>query len=268
MDPLIITATPNICWLQPEVEYPQTVGGLLEEALKCEKSGASVLHVHAENRWAETIRSLKSTTGMIIQCGMSSLEIKDRMEVFEQEADMISVIASHHDEAFAEVDTHALHPREELEEYARLSREYNVRLEFEIWHFGSIWNLNYLIKKDLIDSPFITTLFFGWPGGTWTPPTIQEYLYRREYMPKGSAVTVSVMGKEQIQLLTTAILLGDHVRAGTEDYPYGKDGKVVSTHKLVEEIAQIAQAIGRQVATPGEARRILGLEHSIIEEPV
>jgi 3-keto-5-aminohexanoate cleavage enzyme len=260
MDPLIITATPNICWLRPDVEYPQTVSDLLEEATKCKKAGASVLHMHAENRWAETIRSLKNATDLILQCGMSSLEIKDRMEVFEQEADMISVIASHHDEAFAEVDTHALHPREELKDYAQLSGKYNVRLEFEIWHFGSIWNLNYLIDRNLVKPPFITTLFFGWPGGTWTPPTIQEYIYRKEYMPKGSTVTVSVMGKEQIQLLTSAILLGDHVRVGTEDYPYSKDGRIVSTHELVEEIAQIAQSIGRPIATIAEARRILGIE--------
>ena len=54
---------------------------------------------------------------------------------------MISIITSHHDEAFAGLDVHVLHPREELLEYARLQAESGVRLEYEIWHTGSIWNL-------------------------------------------------------------------------------------------------------------------------------
>ena len=142
MNPLIITATPNICWLQPDVAYPRTTEQIIEESRRCEEAGASILHIHPENRWTEVIAGLRKHTNLIVQCGMSSLPIKDRMEVFEQKADMISIILSHHDEAFAQLDMHVLHPREELEEYARLSREFGVKLEHEIWHTGSIWNLS------------------------------------------------------------------------------------------------------------------------------
>ncbi|MFC2043547.1 3-keto-5-aminohexanoate cleavage protein [Chloroflexota bacterium] len=235
MDPLIITATPNICWLQPQFEYPNTIPGLVEEAKRCEKAGASVLHIHADNNWAETIQAIRARSALIVQCGMSSLQIKERIEVFEARADMISIITSHHDEAFAKVDMHVLHPREELIEYASLSQEYGVRLEFEIWHTGSIWNLNFLIKHEYIKPPYITTLFFGWPGGSWTPPTVREYLYRREYLPEGSRITASIMSAEQVQLLTTAIMQGDHVRVGTEDYPFGRDGKFAPTHQRLLE---------------------------------
>ena len=61
---------------------------------------------------------------------------RERMDVFEQRGDMISIITSHHDEAFAGLDMHELHPREELAEYARLAREYGVQLEYETWHTG------------------------------------------------------------------------------------------------------------------------------------
>lgn len=59
MKPLVITATPNICWLKPDVEYPKTIDELIQEAKRCESAGAAVLHIHAEERWAETIRELK-----------------------------------------------------------------------------------------------------------------------------------------------------------------------------------------------------------------
>jgi 3-keto-5-aminohexanoate cleavage enzyme len=257
--PLIITATPNVSWLHPDVDYPRTPEAIAEAGRLCREQGAAILHVHAED-WIDTIRAVRAQTDLIVQCGMSSLPIKERMDVFREKADMISIILSHHDEAFAQVDTHALHPREELEEYARLSAAYGVTLEHEIWHTGSIWNLRYLIGKGLLTPPHVTTLFFDWPGGSWTPPTIQEYLTRRSYLPEGCIVTVSVMSERQIDILATAILQGDHIRVGTEDYPFNHAGQTAPTHELVAEAVQVARALGRPVASPAEARTIMGLQ--------
>jgi 3-keto-5-aminohexanoate cleavage enzyme len=257
--PLVITATPNISWLQPTIDYPQDIASLIEEAKLCEQAGARVLHIHAEYDWAGAISAVRAETEMLVQCGMSSLQIEQRMAVLTAGADMISIILSHHDEAFAELDVHVLHPREELAEYARLSTRHGVRLELEVWHTGSIWNLSYLIEHALLEPPYITTLFFGWPGGSWSPPTVEEYLYRRSYMPEGSVVTVSAMGETQIDLLAAAILHGDHIRVGTEDHPYDVEGAPRATHELVAEAAELAQHLGRPIATAGAARNVVGL---------
>jgi 3-keto-5-aminohexanoate cleavage enzyme len=191
---------------------------------------------------------------------MSSLTLQERIKVFEQKAEMISIILNHHDEAFVKVDCNVLHTKEELTAYATTCTKYGVRPEFEVWHTGSIWNLNYLIGRGLLKQPYITTLFFGWPGGTWSPPTIEEYLYRRKQMPEGCICTVSVMHESQIKIITAAIVQGDHIRVGTEDYPFNKRGDFASTFELVEEATNIAKAIGRPIATVKEARDILGLE--------
>jgi len=254
--PLIITATPNICWLHPEVPYPQTPEEMAEEARLCREAGAAILHMHADD-WPTYIAAVRAKTDIIVQCGMSSEPIPDRMEIFRHHGDMISIITSHHDEAFIEVDTHALHPREELEEYAQLSAEYGVKLEFETWHTGSIWNLNYLIGKKLVEPPYFTSLFFGWPGGSWSPPTVEEYFYRRRHLPDGSLATVSIMDERQIDILAAAIVAGDHIRVGTEDYPFDRQGNVAQTHQLVAEAVELAAAIGRPVATPEQAREII-----------
>lgn len=260
MDPLIITTTPNICWLAPEVPYPRTAEEIVAEAELCERAGASILHTHAEEQWTEVIRGARRRTSLIVQCGMSSLPIPARMEVWTEHADMISMIVSHHDEAFVGLDVHVLHPREELEEYMQLCNQYRVKPELEIWHGGSIWNMRYLIDKGLLPAPYFTTLFFGWPGGSWSPPTLEEYLYRRRLMPAESVINVSIMGPEQRTILAAAILQGDHVRVGTEDYPYLTNGRIAAAHELVEEVVELAQRLGRTIATPAEARRIIGLE--------
>jgi 3-keto-5-aminohexanoate cleavage enzyme len=259
MQPLIIIATPNSCWLNPDVDYPRTPKAIADEARLCYENGATILHTHAEGNWKETIAEVRAQSPIIVQCGMSSLPILDRMDVFNNKGDMISIILNHHDEAFVRAEFNVLHPRGELIEYIQLCKNGGVIPEWEVWHAGSIWNLNYLISKKLLNPPYVTTLFFGWPGGTWSPPTIEEYLYRRRLMPKGCVCNVSVMGKEQHDITTAAIINGDHVRVGTEDYPFDHDGKLVTTHELVKEIAQVAMALGRPLATIKQARKIVGL---------
>lgn len=269
MEPLIITATPNICWLNPDVvPYPQTVEDIVAEALACQAAGAAIFHIHAEGQWAAVVRALRASTDLVIQCGMSSLPIPERMAVFTEHADMISMIVSHHDEAFANVDVHVLHPRAELVEYMELCAKHQVKPELEIWNTGSIWNMRFLIDRGLLPAPYFTTLFFGWPGGAWSPPTIEEYLSRRHHMPTGSIINVSIMGPEQIQILAAAIVNGDHIRVGTEDYPYvirptsdgrWQPGEIAPTAELVAEAVQLARQVGRAIATPAEARALLGM---------
>ena len=259
MDPLIIITTPNICWLRPDVGYPESAAGIAEEARLCLENGATILHTHAQGKWKETIEAVRARSEIIVQCGMSSLPIADRMEVFTNKADMISIILNHHDEAFVGADFNVLHPKNELVEYARLCKQYGVFPECEVWHAGSTWNLNYLIREKLLEPPYVATLFFGWPGGTWSPPTVEEYLYRRKLMPEGSLCNVSIMGEGQRDILAAAIIHGDNVRVGTEDLPYDHSGTLVPTHELVRETVEMARALGRPIATVAQARKLIGL---------
>jgi 3-keto-5-aminohexanoate cleavage enzyme len=245
VDPLIITATANVCWLKPEVPYPRTPEEIAAEARLCEERGATVCHTHADGRWVETMEAIRRQSGILVQCGMSSLQIEERIDVFLHEADMASIMLSHHDEAFVGKDF-------------QLCDEHRVRPEFEVWSTGAIWNLSFLIAQGVVSPPYFTTLFFGWPGGTWSPPTVEEYLYRRRFLPEGCIVNVSIMGPEQIEILSAAIVRGDHVRVGTEDHPF-RGGAIVPTHELVSDAADIARSVGRRVATATEARQIIGL---------
>ena len=137
-NPLIITATPNICWLNPKVSIPKTAREIAEEAALCREAGASILHSHGEGQWADMIREVRNASDIIIQSGMSSIPLNERIELFEQHSDMVSIILNHHAEAFAEVDCNILHTLEELREYADACRKYGVKPEFEVWHSGSI----------------------------------------------------------------------------------------------------------------------------------
>ncbi len=260
---LIITATPNNSWLHPEALYPKNPEELATESARCEEAGASILHLHSMAEWNDLVSAIRSATTLLVQCGMSSFLVDERQEIFDLKADMISIIASHHDEAFPGAPCNVLHPMEELLRYCELCFETGVRPEWEIWHSGSIWNLNYLREHAQLVRPIITTLFFGWPGGTWSPPTIEEYLSRRRLMPEDCVVAVSVMGPERYGLMAAAIANGDHVRVGTEDYPFTREGVPAQASDLVAEVAALARAMGRRVATPAEAREMLGFDTGV-----
>jgi 3-keto-5-aminohexanoate cleavage enzyme len=191
---------------------------------------------------------------------MSSDPIGKRKELFDSKPDMVSIILNHHDEVFLGIEVNRLHPREELEAYCRLCRKTKVKSEFEVWHHGSIWNLNYLAEKHLVDKPYFLTLFLGWPGGTWSPPTKDELLHRIKYLPSDCVCSVSVMGPASEKILPLAIESGNHVRVGTEDYPYLKTGVLAKNNaELVKKIVKIGTEKRRAIADPSEARKIIGI---------
>ncbi|MFA5889788.1 MAG: 3-keto-5-aminohexanoate cleavage protein [Actinomycetota bacterium] len=263
MDPLIITAATPASWLWPSDDYkptdPLDVDALVAETVRCREAGATVVHIHAEGAWNEVIEGIRANCDIIVQSGMSTLTADERADVFRQKSEMISIMLGHHDEAFPGLDNHVLHTREESVDYALRCREHGIKPEFEVWHSGSVWNLEYVRDKGVLDAPYITTFFLGWPGGTWSPPTVEEYSYRRRLMPEGCAVIVSVMGEGQRQVHTAAIQQGDHIRIGTEDWPFDRKGERATASKLVAEAAQLSEFLGRPVATVAQARAILGV---------
>jgi 3-keto-5-aminohexanoate cleavage enzyme len=68
------------------------------------------------------------------------------------------------------------------------------------------------------------------------------------------------MEEHQIDIVTAAIKNGDHVRVGTEDYPFNRKGKIATCHELVKETADLANSLGRPLATVKQARKMLGLK--------
>ncbi|WP_455142882.1 3-keto-5-aminohexanoate cleavage protein [Candidatus Hodarchaeum mangrovi] len=259
----ILTATTANSWIYPTVNnWSTTVEGLIKDAVQCAEAGAAVVHVHLTRGYEiEIVKQIREQTDVIIQAGMSSDIIPDRTGDFEARPDLMSVILNHHDEHFTELSLNRLHPRDELEEYCDKLKDYKIKPEWEVWHTGSYYNLNFLINKKLTDPPYILTLFFNWPGGTWSPPTPDEYYHRVKYSPKNSVHTVSIMGKEQIKIATLAIINGGNVRVGTEDFPFLAQGIPAKNNaEIVSRMLKLAKNLGREIADPSEAREILGIK--------
>lgn len=147
---------------------------------------------------------------------------------------------------------------EKLIEYlAGVFKETDVKPEIEVFETGMINNALFLERKGLIRAPFHFDFVLGAPGSM--PGSVKNLQFLSESIPQGSTWTVAGIGKAEIPLSTAAIVMGGHVRVGMEDNLFMPDGSLASNPLLVEKIVRIARELGREIATPDEARDVLSL---------
>jgi 3-keto-5-aminohexanoate cleavage enzyme len=247
--------------MYPETtNHPNTPEEIADTVYDCYKAGAAIAHVHAPGTQVETMKRIRDKCDIIVQIGLSGETVQARRHIFDAKPDMMSIMLTHHDEQFTRVSFNILHLKSELEEYCRLCLKYDVKPEFEVWHTGAVWNLSYLEQQKLVKTPYFLSIFFGWPGGSWSPPVPEELLHRVRNLPSNSLYTTSVMDKAQIDLLALTVSLGGHVRVGTEDYPFVDGGVPAKDNaELVANMAELSKKMGRDVATPKEARAMIGI---------
>ena len=255
-----------------ERKWKQTPEELAEEACRCQEAGASVLHVHGEGpwpaeRWKRAIGLIRRKCDIIVQAGLSGRPLNERKElVTTLRPEMVSVSMSHSDERYTLMKANVLHTFEEIQEFLGICKRFGVKPEFEIHTTGALWNFQHLPKR-LVEAPPYLTFLFGWPGGRWTPATMEEVIRRFRMAPPGALCFSSVnpggavLGPEApMHLAALAMMLGHNVRVGTEDYPYLEPGVLAKdSSELVARAAKIAAGIGREVATPKEARSMLNI---------
>ena len=98
----------------------------------------------------------------------------------------------------------------------------------------------------------------GVPG--CTPATVQNLCWLVNAIPAGSTWTATGIGRHAFTLAAAAIAMGGNVRVGFEDNLYLEKGVLAKSNgELVAKVARIAKEMGREIATPAEAREILGL---------
>jgi uncharacterized protein (DUF849 family) len=145
-----------------------------------------------------------------------------------------------------------------LQVMAAAIRDAGVKPELEVFDTGHIRLANWLIAQGFIASPPFFQLCLGIEWGA--PDTPEAMGFMRGLLPPDAQWAAFGIGPRQFPLVAQAAAAGGHVRVGLEDNLYLDRGVLApSNAALVERAARLVEALGGELATPAEARQILGL---------
>jgi 3-keto-5-aminohexanoate cleavage enzyme len=115
-----------------------------------------------------------------------------------------------------------------------------------------------LRDEGLLDAPMVMQFVLGVPG-SGVPASVEMVEHLRRMIPGDWPWSVCAIGRAQPPLNAYCILAGGHVRTGLEDNLWFRRGEPARNGALVERVVRIAKELDRPVATPDQARAILGL---------
>ena len=146
---------------------------------------------------------------------------------------------------------------ENAAEIIQAMRENGIKPEWEMYNITDIKRLNDMIDAGYADEPYWVQMLFG---GNGVQPSPQSLILASELLPAKSLFSVIAIGAAQAAVSTLAIIMGHHIRVGLEDTVYyAPHQPAASNAQLVERAVRIARELGRAIATPAQAREMLGL---------
>ena len=250
---------------------PLTAEEIGEEARRCREAGAAVIHLHAREpdgrptqsreRFRAFIDAIRARTDVIIQTstgGAVGMSIAERCQPLDLAPDMATLnIATMNfgDDVFE-------NRRKDVEQVAAWIRERTLVPEIELYDAGHLDAARALLAKGLVTPPLHLQFVLGVPGGLGATARALEFLVAElgHGFPAGTTWAVAAVGRHQLPMAELAIRRGGHARVGLEDNIYVDKGVLAKgSAELVERASGFARACGRPVATPAEARRLLGL---------
>ncbi len=278
---------------------PVTADQITEHAVDAAEAGASILHLHARDpetgqpsadpeHFMAFLPRIKQATGAVLNIstgGSAVMTLDQRLAAPKlAEPEMCSlnmgsmnfalypaaarIDAWKHDweQPFLENSDDLVFkntPRDIAGILQTMGAERGARFEFECYDLSHLYMLRHFADRGMVEPPFFIQFVFGVLGGMGPDPenlthmkTIADKLFGQDYM-----FSVLAAGRHQIPLTSMAAAMGGHVRVGLEDSLMIARGQLARTNaEQVVKIRRIVEDMGREVASPEDARQMLGLK--------
>lgn len=248
---------------------PVSPDEIARDTEKAYNLGVSVVHIHARDAegkptykkeyFEEIFAKVRERCPDIIICATTSgrvhPQVEHRSEVLQTRPEMASLTTgSLNFPQYASVN-----PPETIKALAIEMKKNDILPELEIFEPGFINTARYLARKGYLKPPLHFNLLLGSLGSI--PAGIRDLVYLVDSLPEGCSWSATGIGRFQMQINTAAILMGGHVRVGIEDSIYSDypAKKLATNEMLVRKIVHITNDLGRDIATPDEARVMMGI---------
>lgn len=270
MEKLILTIAPtgNVPTKELTPHVPITPAEIAAQVYECWQAGAAVAHFHTRDEEGKPTSSLEANIAV-----MAAMDKYPDCDIIRQLSTGGRAAKTYYDRgrmlplapAMASLATGSSNfPKicnfNDPDTIAYLAEEMNkhdIKPEIEVFDTAMLDYALKLVERGVLKAPLHINLVMGMTGSQPATEKLLFYLY--EILPKGCTWGVSIIGQHHVKLSTIAMALGGHVRVGVEDNIYYTKGVLATNLMLLERMKGIAKAIGRDIATPAEARQILGL---------
>lgn len=250
---------------------PITPQQIAEDAIKSHAEGAAVAHVHvrdpvtkAPNPNVELYRDvterIKEKCDMVVQLttgggGPYGISFAQRMCALDLRPEFASLNVA----TMTFGESVFMNQPADVDRAATIMQERGVKPEVECYDVGHIELARRLVEKGLLSNPLRISLVLGVVGGI--PATAENLVHMMRSLPEGCRPNIIAVGKPQFPLVTLGMSLGGDIRVGMEDNIYLSRGVLAKSNaELVSKVVKIVKESGKEVATPAEARSILGLK--------
>ena len=276
---------------------PVTPDEIAEAALGAAEAGAAVVHLHARDpetgapdqtpeafaRFLPVIRSRSNVVVNITTGGAPTMTIEERVRpaaTFKPELASLN-LGSMNFGLFGMLDRFPNLDRDwertylankeiifrntygQIEYILSTCADSGTRFEFECYDTAHLYNLKYFFDRGLVRAPLFIQTVFGLQGGIGAHPDDVAHMKRTADRLFGDNYRWSVLGagRNQMNIAAIAAAQGGHVRVGLEDSLWLGPGRLAETNAdQVRRVRLILEGLGLEIATPDEAREILGLK--------
>ncbi|ELY59058.1 BKACE family enzyme [Natronolimnohabitans innermongolicus] len=278
--PIISAALTGALTTRDQCEaIPYTPEEIAEDAAAAREAGAAVAHIHARTEngaptfstetYQEISDEVRERTDIIINFSTGALDepLENRLEYVQAVQPEIAALNmgsmnyakySNSREEFV-FDMVFENPFSEIHDLVSGMNEAGVAPELECFDTGHINNATPLFEEGVLSPPYTVSLIMGVLGGI--PATVENLAHQVRQLPDDAPWQVIGISRDQWPLVSAALAMGGNVRVGLEDNFYLPNGEMADGNaELVEAAADLARGVGREPATPDEAREIIGLE--------
>lgn len=254
---------------------PEQPAEIQKDAIECYNEGAAVMHIHARDPQGvnssdvaifqdikNRIRGDKNPVVIEFSTGGgANLTQEQRLECLNAGPEMASLnMGSMMRVSGQYKGVPWSNMPEEIEWYVGRMNELGVKPELEVYSHAMVRDMHNIIEKGLLKPPYYVDLVLGMRYQGAVDATPQMFNQLKDLMPAGTIINTAAVGRDQLPLTTLSILNGAHARVGLEDNVYYGKGDLATNARLVARTVRMIRELGKEPATPAEAREILGLK--------
>ncbi|WP_159903272.1 BKACE family enzyme [Salinirussus salinus] len=255
---------------------PYTPAEIAEEAAAAREAGAAVAHIHARTdegdptfsteTYREIYEEVRDRTDIIINFSTGAVDepVETRTDYIREVSPDVAALnmgsmnyAKYSDRredfVFDQVFDNSF---SEIQAFLSAMNDAGVKPELECFDTGHIGNIRPLVKQGKLTHPIQFSLIMGVLGGI--PATVENLAHQVRQLPDDATWQVIGISRDQWPLVGAALSMGGNVRVGLEDNFYLPEGEMAESNAdLVARAARMARDVGREPATPDEAREIM-----------